>query len=76
MKRKKCKAKCIKCKRVFVTTNIDKLFMRHNTAVVCNRCQEALANSLLTGILEKILSKPTNATYKWVEVKENAKNGN
>lgn len=68
MHRKKCKARCIKCKRVFVTTNIDKLFMRHNTCVICNHCQDAFAQSLLTGLLEKIMVPKPNGTYKWMEV--------
>lgn len=54
MKKVKCKARCIRCKRVFVTTNIDKLFMRYYTAVICPRCEDEFASQLVDNIFSKI----------------------
>lgn len=76
MHRKKCKARCVKCKRVFVTTNVDKLFMRRHMTVICNGCQDAFAQSLLSELLDKIMVNSIEANYKRVEVKENAENKN
>lgn len=57
MKRVKCKARCVRCKKVFVTNNIDKLFMRHYTVLICPRCEGDYASQLMNNIFGKIAVK-------------------
>lgn len=67
MKRVKCKARCVRCKKVFVTTNIDKLFMRHYTILICPRCENEYASRLINRIFDKITVKKKEVGERWLE---------
>lgn len=53
---KKVKCKCRRCGKVFVTTKADKIFMKHFTGVICNKCYDDLTNKIALELPSKIFN--------------------
>ena len=54
---KRVKCRCRKCKRVFVTSRADKIYMRHFGAEICPKCEKEFTNELCKGLMEHIFSR-------------------
>ena len=53
---KRVKCRCIHCKKMFVTSKNDKIFMKHFTGVICDKCEDELAKKIANELPEKIFN--------------------